>query len=799
MKHVMKVGCLLAGAMCGVSAAFGGSAFTESIRSVSSSGYYSGYWGTFPGAYAFDGDIGTYWLADTEFSSTVEYFLGVELFNGVRPKSYTLSESEKVAMERRPKAFKLYAAYCGADAWIELDSQTGVEWGSGVESKTFEIDQSRMPDGVYYRMFKLVLVEPSGSSTSAFSLSELDMDVAGCFDPDGYVVLDIMETARMSGVENPFAVSSTGENEDAGLRDQLFDGDLTVDSTKGSAENGRALFALGSNPSVTISFNVAAFGNRPIFLWKYGFRMGTQGASDGWNVSNRMPKKWIVYVSDKESPTDDDWVVFDDREKAEPYKSVNNCLSADFTADSLVPVRHVRFVFAQAIQATDWVQLGEICLSGLIGPDQHDLRDVCIYETAPAEAQDDGSVLTSALILQRGMTVAPYDLFAVSQTGERVVTNWIERSTCFTGRHAVRIPGLRLGADYVLRVGAKSANGDVSWGFPVSFRTPEDLVSGGDLPFGYAKLEYLESTDGGCQYVDCGFAPNNSIFGFDFDYIGYNAFVNGNTEWTGNRDADFGVYLASEVKGSNSAVLISSSTGGKGTFETGLFFYGGSSKPGTLIRNERTRITLGEGKYVTAYGATTNTTSISRGRITGPNVFVFAKGYEPNQFAVMRFYSLKTYEDSVSPRLLTHDFVPACRRADGTYGLFDRVDNRWCPAGGKEPLLAGPRILGKELALGSLRYVGRKLSAEVMRGGEEAVDVFAAWGADCGGLDAGSWQHTAKCGAFAAGESAAKFTTPDFGRDTVYVRFYTADGAWSETVYLPDQHHVKNGLAIILK
>ena len=46
---------------------------------------------------------------------------------------------------------------------------------------------------------------------------------------------------------------------------------------------------------------------------------------------------------------------------------------------------------------------------------------------------------------------------------------------------------------------------------------------------------------------------------------------------------------------------------------------------------------------------------------------------------------------------------------------------------------------------------------------------------------------------------AAKFTTPDLVRGTVYVRFYTADGKWSETVYLPDQPAKSSGFIYIVR
>ena len=84
--------------------------------------------------------------------------------------------------------------------------------------------------------------------------------------------------------------------------------------------------------------------------------------------------------------------------------------------------------------------------------------------------------------------------------------------------------------------------------------------------------------------------------------------------------------------------------------------------------------------------------------------------------------------------------------------------------------------------------VGRTLTVTLNRNGASTAeaDVYAAWGATYGGVDTAEWAHTARLGTFAENAQTAQFTTPALARDTVYVRFYTGDGKWSETVYLPD-------------
>ena len=97
--------------------------------------------------------------------------------------------------------------------------------------------------------------------------------------------------------------------------------------------------------------------------------------------------------------------------------------------------------------------------------------------------------------------------------------------------------------------------------------------------------------------------------------------------------------------------------------------------------------------------------------------------------------------------------------------------------------------------------VGRTLTVTLNRNGASTAeaDVYAAWGATYGGVDTAEWAHTARLGTFAENAQTAQFTTPALARDTVYVRFYTADGKWSETVYLPDQPASASGLTIFVR
>lgn len=787
-------------AVLAIVAANGASASTLSklVKSVSSSGYYNSTYGISSPDMVFDGSLESGWLTDTSFSSQRTYYLGVDLTMGVRPVSYTISEGSSIKLARRPKSFKLYASVDGDD-WVEIDSQSNIAWQDKVEeNKTFNIDPANLADGVYYRAFKLVLLEPSAIGDSyAFFIGELDMNIGEASNPDDFSLIDIVKMARESEVATPFNVSSTGERTDAGNSQQLFDGDESCNNGADSDHNGRTMFNLAEDPSVTISFDMESFGNRTVFLHGYGFRMANIFS---WSVLARLPRIWEVYVSDKASPGENDWTLADCRTNA--WASSSGAIySANFEMDGFWLIRHVRFVFKEANTDETTVQLGEICLAGLIGPNQQGLRDVGLYETYPVDVHSNGTAAAAVTILQRGMELDPYDLFVAYGTDGAMETNLLVQGTRFTGKYETMIGGLRLGSNYSLQFLARPSGGGTVSGETVQFTAPLDVMVS-RLPGGYVEVEYIESTDTGHQYIDCGFAPSNFILGFDLDFIGYNVFTIGANHDTDDHTTGYGVYLSSIVKGQDARVLVSSSTGGTGKYPDGLFVYSGSAKSANLTRGERMSVLLGNGKYTTICGTTTNEQNITRGRITGPTLSLFASengpGNDPDQFAVMRLYSLKVYDDAVSPRELVHDFVPAKRKSDDAIGVYDVVAHAWRPNGSATPFVVGQTILGDSLILDSVSCVGHQITATLTREGSAGSDVYAAWGATYGGVDTAEWEHTARLGSFAENAQTAKFTTPTLARDTVYVRFYTSDGKWSETVYLPD-YKKSNGFVIIVR
>lgn len=640
-------------------------------------------------------------------------------------------------------------------------------------------------------------------------------NIAMAASSDEFVSVDIMQATRQSTVEQPFTAEFTGELSGSASM-QLFDGDLTADSTKSVDQNGRAIFVAKNSPSVTVSFNPAVFGSRPVFLRKYGFSMGVV-ANSSWSVANRLPAAWTVYVSNKEYPASgDDWTPIDSRSglTSASYTLVNSSYyAADFSLESPIAFRHIRFVFTGTTGKDQYVQLGEILMSGLIAPEESERRDICLYETKRVATNADGSATAKVSIVPAGQEVDPYNLFMIYRTGTEVTTNFLENATQFTGLYETTIPCLRLGSNYTLQFGTVAANGKVDLGETVSFLAPLDIMPEGALPGGFEAIEYIESTDAGRQYIDCGFATSHRM-GFAIDFIGYNSFQRGSEYDKDNRDSGYGVYLSSIDQNGKAHLLISSSTGQNGNFSSGLFWCSGTAYNARLIRNERMQIlfddslendSLGKNNnsdYRAICGITTNTENIVTKPLSGQNVFLFAAGNgpgnAPNQFGVMRLYSLKFYNDSVSPRELIHDFVPVHKIADNAYGLYDLVAGKWCPNGSEAPFLAGNEVLSADrIGVSSMSVLGQALSATLTRGWTGAADVYAVWGSAYGGIDAASWKHTQKVGAFSENDTTMQVKTPNLGRDVAYLRFYTTDGKWSETIYLPDHKNAAGFIVIV--
>lgn len=82
----------------------------------------------------------------------------------------------------------------------------------------------------------------------------------------------------------------------------------------------------------------------------------------------------------------------------------------------------------------------------------------------------------------------------------------------------------------------------------------------------------------------------------------------------------------------------------------------------------------------------------------------------------------------------------------------------------------------------------------------EALAVTAYFGTLYGDTDPAKWEQTVAAGTFAAGEQCCSVTL-SLPKDTVYVRFKTAEDGWSPTVFIPETQFTPftSGLMIIVR
>lgn len=166
-------------------------------------------------------------------------------------------------------------------------------------------------------------------------------------------------------------------------------------------------------------------------------------------------------------------------------------------------------------------------------------------------------------------------------------------------------------------------------------------------------------------------------------------------------------------------------------------------------------------------------------------------GLTPLYRSYMKLYRFKIYERGV----LLHDYVPA-RDGVGRVGLYDRIDERYVYADDGE-LVAGPvaaqplvaeSLDGTGLAVSAVAFDGATVQADLTRtalGGLADGAVTAYFGATYGGDDVAGWSASSPVATrFAEGRATvAVATTVPAG--TQYVRFYSEQEGWSETIVVP--------------
>ena len=142
------------------------------------------------------------------------------------------------------------------------------------------------------------------------------------------------------------------------------------------------------------------------------------------------------------------------------------------------------------------------------------------------------------------------------------------------------------------------------------------------------------------------------------------------------------------------------------------------------------------------------------------------------------------------------DYVPVRRNSDNAAGLYDRVNDEFCPSAVGGAFAAGSEVELPWLTATVTNFTGRSLSATLTRSAGGATDIYVAWGTDYAGANAAGWESVRKVGSFAADAVSVSVSVGAISRSARYLRFYTADGRWSATQLLTDLPRKPRGLVL---
>lgn len=205
-------------------------------------------------------------------------------------------------------------------------------------------------------------------------------------------------------------------------------------------------------------------------------------------------------------------------------------------------------------------------------------------------------------------------------------------------------------------------------------------VGDSDLPSGYVRLEYIEST--GTQYIDTGVTGGGN-FGIEADvYIGslptdgyYGVFGSK----AANRDRESTLYYSANLNSWNGSVRTSS-----------------SMENAQLSPNTRTTVSL----RGSVFSHDDVSFSVSRGNNNTYPVTLFAvnNAGAVSQFGSFKLYSCKIYTGST----LVRDMVPAKRESDNAIGMYDMLNDTFYADAAGGNFVAGREIYRIPVLLGDV-------------------------------------------------------------------------------------------------
>ncbi len=159
-----------------------------------------------------------------------------------------------------------------------------------------------------------------------------------------------------------------------------------------------------------------------------------------------------------------------------------------------------------------------------------------------------------------------------------------------------------------------------------------------------------------------------------------------------------------------------------------------------------------------------------------------AYGKVPAGYSNVRIYSFKIFENGS----LVRNFV-AVKDAGGLACLYETVCGtyHYSSLEDKSKLVAGSVTMSpiKEV---SVRYEGRQVLATFERTDLGETEVYAVFGTSFGDADVNAWETCREIGVFRAGETQCEFSSGVLSKSVNYLRFVTANGAWSRVYFLPE-------------
>ena len=193
------------------------------------------------------------------------------------------------------------------------------------------------------------------------------------------------------------------------------------------------------------------------------------------------------------------------------------------------------------------------------------------------------------------------------------------------------------------------------------------------LPDGYTELEYIQSTEGGGQYIDTGFKPNQDTrVVCDFAFGGSSSGL----------PTVFGAWNAVNT---SSFIYVT-----RANISSGVSFYAYQSVADSIAKQYNVKYTIDANKNVWQFDGQSLATFPSSSFQCSYDMYLFMynNGGSPDNPNSIRVYSCQIYDNGAQVR----GFVPAKRDSDGAVGMYDTIGGTFYGNSGTGTFVEGPVV-----------------------------------------------------------------------------------------------------------